>query len=56
MGSVDFITLDKVVCCYPNYKEILKTSCQKARVGIGFSYPMDGVLAKAIQTIGAFYA
>jgi len=51
--TADFITLDKVVCCYPNYKEILESVFEKAPESISLSYPMDGFLADAVQSIGA---
>lgn len=48
----DFITLDKVVCCYPNYKEILEASCDKATEAVSLSYPMDGFISDAIRKLG----
>jgi tRNA1(Val) A37 N6-methylase TrmN6 len=51
--EVDFITLDKVVCCYPNFKEILEATCDKSPQSISLSYPMDGFIAEGIQSIGA---
>ena len=43
---VDLITLDKMVCCYPNYKEIIEISCAKANGHIALSYPIDGPISK----------
>lgn len=47
-----YITLDKVVCCYPNYKEILEATCEKATEAISLSYPMDGIISQAIRKMG----
>lgn len=51
--QVDFITLDKVVCCYPNFKEILRATCDKQPETISLSYPMDGFVAEMVQSMGA---
>ena len=42
----DFITLDKVICCYPDYKEIIELSCQKAKTHVALSYPIDGIISQ----------
>ena len=55
VGDAHFITLDKVVCCYPNFKEILAATCDKAREGVSLSYPMDGFIAQAIRNIGTLF-
>jgi len=52
----DYITLDKVVCCYPNYEEIIAKSCQKARNYVSLSYPMDGFIAEVIAWFGVIFA
>jgi len=51
----DFITLDKVICCYPNFKEILVSTCQKSKRYISLSYPIDGIIAQAIRGMGALF-
>lgn len=50
--AADYITLDKVVCCYPNFKEILEASCDKATKAISLSYPMDGFISNGIRVLG----
>ncbi len=55
IASPDYITLDKVVCCYPNYKEILESTCKKSTGHVSLSYPMDGVIAHAIRNLGALF-
>ena len=56
MGRADYITLDKVVCCYPDFKEIIETSCQKARTHVALSYPIDGIISRVISWFGALFA
>lgn len=45
----DYITLDKVVCCYPNYKEILEATCEKSNAFVSLSYPIDGIIAQVVR-------
>jgi magnesium-protoporphyrin O-methyltransferase len=53
--TVDFITLDKVVCCYPNYKEILNATCKKSTGLVSLSYPMDGIIAQGIKRLADLF-
>jgi 2-polyprenyl-3-methyl-5-hydroxy-6-metoxy-1,4-benzoquinol methylase len=55
IDEADYITLDKVVCCYPNYKEILESTCDKSTSHVSLSYPMDGIISQAISKLGALY-
>ena len=54
LPKVDTLTLDKVICCYPNYKNILEAATKKANV-IALSYPMDGIIADAFRGLGVLY-
>ena len=56
LERADYITLDKVVCCYPNYEEILEASCDKAGNYLSLSYPMDGWLAQLVALLGVVKA
>ncbi|MFH6604503.1 class I SAM-dependent methyltransferase [Maribacter algicola] len=51
----DYITLDKVVCCYPEFKEILEISCQQARTYVALSYPIDGMISRIISWFGTLF-
>lgn len=55
-GHADYITLDKVICCYPDFKGIIETSCQKARMHIALSYPVDGMISEIVSWLGALFA
>lgn len=37
----DVVTLDRVVCCYPDYRALLTRSAQKAGNVLALSYPRD---------------
>jgi 2-polyprenyl-3-methyl-5-hydroxy-6-metoxy-1,4-benzoquinol methylase len=45
LPKVDHITLDKVICCYPDFEAILYLACTKTNNTVTFSYPMDGFIA-----------
>jgi len=42
----DIVTLDKVICCYPNVDELLKTSLSKASLYYGLVYPQANFLSR----------
>ncbi len=42
---VNHVTLDKVICCYPDYEAILQLACTKSTNTVTLSYPMDGFIA-----------
>jgi hypothetical protein len=37
----DVVTLDRVVCCYTDYKSLLREAVSRARRGVALSYPRD---------------
>lgn len=39
--EADVVTLDRVVCCDPDYEQILELSLAKSRHLFGYSYPRD---------------
>lgn len=51
----DFVTLDKVVCCYPDYQGLLKQALSKSKEGIALVYPLGGTIAKIISYLGRIY-
>lgn len=42
----DIVTLEKVVCCYPNIEGLLNSSSDKAKVYYGLVYPKDNFISK----------
>jgi len=44
----DFVTLDKVICCYPDYKGLLSSALNKCNHTIGMVYPLGGSIANII--------
>jgi tRNA1(Val) A37 N6-methylase TrmN6 len=41
LPSVDLVSLDRVVCCYPLYEPLLQQALGHAEHGIALSYPRD---------------
>jgi len=37
----DLVSLDRVVCCYPAYEDLLQRAVEHARRGMALSYPCD---------------
>lgn len=55
LQAADVVTLDKVVCCYPNYEEIIEVSCNKSKEIVALTYPMDGFVASTLRNLGSFF-
>ncbi len=41
IGPADIVTLDRVICCYPDMPSLVNLSAQKARRLYGIVYPLD---------------
>ena len=39
--QVDIVTLDRVVCCYPNFRSLLKNASEHSRKAIAMTYPRE---------------
>jgi magnesium-protoporphyrin O-methyltransferase len=44
----DIVTLDRVVCCYPDYERLLGRASRCARTALALSYPRDRWYVRAI--------
>ena len=51
----DLVTLEKVVCCYPHVKELIRESSSKARNTYALVYPIDNGLSRAINKLGRLF-
>lgn len=47
LPQADVVTLDRVVCCYPNFRELLKAASSKSRKAIALTYPRETWWTKA---------
>lgn len=41
LPQADVVTLDRVVCCYPDYRNLLKAAANKSRRAIALTYPRE---------------
>lgn len=48
----DIVTLDKVICCYPDYRALLETAAQKAGKTLAVVFPRDMWLVKVVMGMG----
>ena len=48
--DADVVTLDKVICCYPDVERLVGLSADRARRLYGLVYPHDGALVRAMTT------
>jgi SAM-dependent methyltransferase len=50
--AADVVTLDRVICCYPDMEELVSSSAARARRLWGAVYPRERILFKAMVQIG----
>ena len=55
MEGHDFVSLDKVVCCYPDYKGLLNEALSKCNHTVGLVYPQDGYFSKFFNLLSEVY-
>lgn len=55
LPQVDVVTLDRVVCCYPNMRELLKAASSKSRQAIAMTYPREVWYIKAVMSVMNFF-
>jgi magnesium-protoporphyrin O-methyltransferase len=51
LPQVDVVTLDRVVCCYPNMRGLLKAASSKSRTAVVLTYPRDRWYIKAVMAM-----
>jgi magnesium-protoporphyrin O-methyltransferase len=52
--AADVVTLDRVICCYPEMEALVSLSCAKARRLYGAVYPRERLLVKFVIAFGNF--
>jgi len=51
----DFVTMDKVICCYPEYKVLLENALSKCKSVFALSYPLGGPIANLFRGLASVY-
>jgi magnesium-protoporphyrin O-methyltransferase len=55
LPQVDVVTLDRVVCCYPNMQALLKAASSKSRAAIAMTYPRDVWWTRVAVKVANFF-
>ena len=55
MDKRDFVTLDKVVCCYPDYQLILNNAISTCNEYLALTFPMSNFISRALNKMGRIY-
>lgn len=49
--AADLVILHRVVCCYPDYEQLLGVAADKARRLVAFSFPPDNAFARSVVRV-----
>jgi hypothetical protein len=52
LNPADYVTLDRVVCCYPHMEELVEKSAGKCKKQIALVYPRDRLITRFVLKIG----
>ena len=55
LPDADIVTLDRVVCCYPNAEDLLRSAAQRAHQLVAFSYPRNRWYVRAFIAFENFW-
>lgn len=55
LAEADIVTLDRVLCCYPDMPRMVRTSAARARRLYGLSYPREHWGSRTAVTFGNLY-
>lgn len=51
VAPADIVTLDRVVCCYPNFRGLLKAAAGRSQRALVMAYPREGAHIKFVMSI-----
>jgi 2-polyprenyl-3-methyl-5-hydroxy-6-metoxy-1,4-benzoquinol methylase len=54
VADADVVTMDRVVCCYPDYRGLLRAAAGKARSVCAMSYPRDRRPVRVVVALSNF--
>lgn len=55
LPQADVVTLDRVVCCYPDFRSLLKAASAKSRTAIALTYPRETWYMKMAIVVMNFF-
>ena len=56
IDAADIVTLDRVVCCYPNVQVLVDLSAERAKKFYALVYPRDNAVFKTLAPVANFLA
>lgn len=51
LPAADVVTLDRVVCCYPNFRELLRAAASKSRTAVALTYPREAWWTRSVIAV-----
>ena len=51
LAPADVVTLDRVVCCYPDFQRLLKAAAHQSRRALVMAYPRDNRVSRAVVAV-----
>lgn len=55
LPAADIVTLDRVVCCYPDFRGLLKAAAEHSKSALALTYPREaGYLRLAFKVLNVF--
>ncbi len=51
----DFVTLDKVVCCYPEYRLLLEKAASHCNETLALTFPVQNLVSRFLTLLNGFY-
>jgi magnesium-protoporphyrin O-methyltransferase len=55
IGQADVVLLDRVVCCYPEWRALLSAAAARADGALAMTYPRDGWWMRLVWRIGNWW-
>ncbi len=55
LPKADIVTLDRVVCCYPDFRRLLKAAADHSRKALALTYPRESWYTRIGLGIGNFF-
>jgi len=55
IGKHDFVSLDKVICCYPEYINLLGNALNKTGTALALTMPLGGWISKSLNQFTKLY-
>lgn len=55
LPEADIVTLDRVVCCYPDFRGLLQAAAAHGRTALAFTYPREAWYLRSVFKIVDFF-